>query len=132
MEDQTTSTTPDALKSTYGGYFCFCNMMGQDIKSGTAKYWNTDYGATTIDLENLADGDTSLSYEFATDSTSLDRWSFSATLKDGSFHVVAEKDCGFETEDAGGTVTLQAIIAAGDNSFFIAMPHSSSCSTTFK
>ncbi|KID81153.1 hypothetical protein MAJ_11420, partial [Metarhizium majus ARSEF 297] len=117
--------------SIWGGYFSFTNQLGQDITSGTAKHWTTDFGTEQIDLSGLANGQTSLSKALTTSTSNKDRWAFTATLKDGTEYQVGEKDCGFETEDSGLTVRLQAIIAGGEKSFYISMPKSSDCSTSF-
>ena len=124
------STTPEAF-STWGGYFSFTNQLGKTITKGGASHWTTDYGVVTIDLAGLADGETSLSKAFTTSTTNKDRWGFNATLENGQKYGVDEKDCGFETEDSGQTVRLQAIIAGNTKSFYISMPKSSDCSTSF-
>jgi hypothetical protein len=117
--------------SQWSGNFAFQNKLGGTITSGTAKHWTTDWGTEEIDLAGLEDGDTSLSKSFTASSSNKDRWAFTATLADGTTYGVKEKDCGFEFEDAGKTVTLQAIYSNGDGTFVVAMPVSSSCDTSF-
>jgi len=119
------------VAATWGGYFTFVNQLGQNITHGTAKHWTTDFGTESIDLAGLVEGQTSSPKTFVTSTTNTDRWAFDATLSDGTSYSVAEKDCGFESEDAGGTVKLQAIVASGTKSFYIVMPNSSACSTSF-
>lgn len=131
MSQEPESDPAAAPSSTWGGYFAFTNQLGKDITSGTAKHWTTDYGTESIDLGGLANGQTSLSRAFTTSTTNTDRWAFTATLDDKKTYTVGEKDCGFETEDSGLTVKLQAIIAGDTKSFYISMPKSSDCSTTF-
>ena len=129
-----TSTTPEptsAAFSTWGGHFSFTNQLGKDITSGNASHWTTDFGVQTIQLDGLGNGQTTQSLAFVTSTTNTDRWAFNATLTDGSRYEVKEQNCGFETEDAGKTVKLQAIIAASTKSFYIAMPESSNCSISF-
>lgn len=120
-----------AVSSTWGGYFSFTNQLGQNITNGTAKHWTTDFGTELIDLSGLANGQTSVSKAFTTSTSNTDRWAFHATLSNGDYYSVGEKDCGFTTGDSGGTVKLQAIIAGGTKSFYISMPSSSDCSTRF-
>jgi len=117
--------------STWGGFFAFTNQLGQDITSGTAKHWTSDFGTESIDLGGLTAGHTSLSKAFTTSTTNLDHWAFTATVTDGTTYGVGNKVCGFETGDSGKTVKLQAIIANDTKSFYIAMPSSADCSTTF-
>lgn len=125
------SEPPPAPTSTWGGYFSFTNQLGGDIKSGFAKHWTSDYGTESIDLAGLGQDQTSLSRAFTTSTTNTDRWAFSATLTNGRTYKVDEKQCGFETEDSGQTVRLQAIINGDTHSFYISMPKSSDCSTSF-
>lgn len=122
---------PEEVFSTWGGYFTFTNQLGQDITSGTAKHWTTDFGTESIDLGGLPNGQPSIAKAFTTSTASTDRWAFTATVTDGTTYKVDEKDCGFETEDSGQTVKLQALIAGGTRSFYISMPKSSDCSTSF-
>ena len=122
------STEPDSI---WGGYFAFVNRLGQDIVRGTAKHWTTDFGTESIDLSGLADGQTSVSKAFTTSTTNTDRWAFKVTLSYGESYSVGQKDCGFETGDSGKTVQLQAFIAGGSHTFYISMPSTSDCSTSF-
>lgn len=121
----------EEVKSTWGGFFSFTNQLGQTITSGTAKHWTSDFGTESIDLSGLGDGDVSLAQAFTTDTSSTDHWAFNVVLADSSSYSVGQKNCGFETEDSGGTVRLQAIIKGSTHSFYISMPKSSDCSTSF-
>jgi hypothetical protein len=120
-----------AVTSTWSGFFTFTNQLGQAITSGTAKHWTTDYRTESIDLTRLGVGQTSSAKVFTTSTTNKDRWTFTATVADGTTHIIGEKDCRFETKDSGKTVNLQAIVNSGTKSFYIAIPSSSDCSTTF-
>lgn len=130
-EQTPASEPPPAPASTWGGYFSFTNQLGSEITKGYAGHRTTDFGTVSIDLAGLGKDQTSLSQAFVTSTTNTDRWSFSATLPDGTTYGKFEKNCGFEKEDAGQTVRLQAIIKEGTHSFYIAMPKSSDCSTSF-
>lgn len=123
------SVNPEIAPKT--GYFQFVNGMGHDIKTGTASHKTTDYGEEKIRLDGLQNGATSLELLFTTDSTNKDRWSFNVTLSDGNNYKVDEKQCAFWSQDSGKTVQLQAIIAGKDRTFYISMPSSSDCSTSF-
>ncbi len=117
--------------SLWSGYFAFQNMLGGDISSGTAEHWTTDWGKETVDLSGLTNGNQSLSQPFKTSTTDVDRWGFSVTMTDGTQYSLGEKDCGFENDDAGGTVILQATWANGSGTLQIIMPKSSNCSGSF-
>jgi hypothetical protein len=130
-EEQSKTATTDAPMSMYAGYFCFQNMFGQDIVTGTAKHWTTDWGTETLTLDGLASGDQSVSLAFKTSSSNIDRWAFSVTLLNGKKYSVDEKDCGFESEDSGKTVILQAVVSGTDRTFNVIMPESSSCDCSF-
>jgi len=119
------------LASQWTGYFSFTNQLGQEITSGIAKHWTTDFGIQSIDLSGLADGQTSLSKAFTTGTSNKDRWAFTATVSGDKTYSVNEKDCDFDTGDSGLTANLQAIIAHGKGNFYIIMPYSSNCSTSF-
>jgi len=116
--------------SLWMGHFTFQNNLGGTITSGTAKHWTTDYGTEEIDLSGLEDGATSLAVDLKTSTSNKDRWSFTAKVGSKTYSV-DEKQCGFEFEDAGKTVRLQAVIGGGDGTFNVIMPVSSSCDTSF-
>ena len=122
---------PEDVSATWGGFFTFTNQLGQRITNGTAKHWTTDFGTQSIDLSGLGNGLVSRSQAFTTSTTNIDRWAFEVKLEDHSIYKVSEKDCGFESSDSGGTVKLQAIISDSTHSFYISMPNSTDCSTTF-
>lgn len=121
----------ESSNSIWTGYFQFVNRMGSNIKTGSASHWTTDYGTETITLDGLQDQGTSLQKLFTTGSGNKDRWKFQVTLENGASYSVGEKDCDFETSDSGKTVQLQAIIAGSSRTFYISMPSSSDCSTSF-
>ena len=108
----------------YSGTFCFQNTLNGTISSGWAKHWTTDYGTETIDLTGLANNELSASVPFTTSSSNTDHWAFEATVG-GITYSVADKHCGFESEDAGGEVILAAFYQFLQ--FYVGMPVSSGC-----
>jgi hypothetical protein len=108
--------------SQYGGYFAFQNMLGGNIKTGKVKHWTPDWGKQTISLDKLQDGKQSLRKHFITSSSNTDRWSFTATLEDGSIYYVNEKESKSKILDAGKVVILQAIWNKGLGTLNIIMP----------
>lgn len=117
--------------SLWGGYFAFQNGLGGDIETGWAKHWTTDWGEEKIVLDGLGKGDQSLSQQFKTSTSNKDRWAFYAKLTDGTEYSVAEKQCGYESSDAGKTVILQPIVSGSSRTFNVIMPESSSCDMSF-
>lgn len=122
---------PPIVNTIWGGRFSFQNQLGDDIVNGYARHWTTDWGKEEIPLDGLGNGQTTIEKAFTTSTTNKYRWSFDATLKNGERYTVGEKDCGYESTDSGKTVHLQAINKNGYHSFYISMPDSSDCSTSF-
>ncbi len=112
--------------STYSGYFNFQNNLQRTIQSGWAAHW-TDDSKESIDLAGLNSTQTTVTVPFNTSSSDKDHWGFSATTTDGYTYSYGDKDCGFESEDAG-TVMLSAFDTY--LLFTVAMPVSSGCEGT--
>ncbi len=123
-ETKPSSNVTDS-SSPYSGTFTFQNSLSGTIQSGSATHWNSDYGQQTIDLAGLENNQTSAQQSFSTSSSNKDHWGFSATTTDGNSYGYADKDCGFESEDAGGNVQLAAFTDGGI--FVVGMPVSSGC-----
>lgn len=118
----------DSLQS---GYFCFQNFLGDTISTGAASHWTSTTGDQVLNLDGLGQGDTSLSQPFNTSSSDIDHWNFTATLENGQTFSVEQKDCAVHSEDAGGTVTLQATASGDSGTFTIVPPKSGSCNCSF-
>ena len=122
---ETPETKPISNSDSYGGTFSFQSNLLLGIVSGWAAHWTDDYGKETINLAGLDPGQMSAAIPFTTSSSNKDHWGFSATTTDGATYGCADKECGFEEEDAGGEVLLSALYEEGW--FTIGMPVSSSC-----
>lgn len=70
----------------------------------------------------MKQGDSSQKVPISTQTSSKDRWSVSFLNSSGELRT-GQENCGFESEDNGGTVTVNL----GSEEFDIVMPKSSSC-----
>jgi hypothetical protein len=108
--------------STYSGYFIVTNNTGGTITSCVASHIASGQPTATLQPCTLANGQSSEKVPFTTESSSKDRWSVSF-INSGNELRTGQENCGFESEDQGGTVTLN--LAPED--FDVEMPVSSSC-----
>jgi hypothetical protein len=93
--------------------------------SGKVTHHTSDWPDTEIVFTNLAVGATTPPQSITTSTSNTDHWQYSMT--DGSGYTWSgEKDCGFESEDDGGTVTIA--FDAQEMQLQVNMPKSSSCS----
>lgn len=119
--------------ATYSGYYQFTNFTGETIVKGHVNHWTTEYGINgPIEFTNLADGDSTDKVDLKTDSSSKDHWSVDIQTSSGTRWHCPSKECGFEEEDADGTVVLSITQGDGEATFMVKMPVSSNCDTNLK
>jgi hypothetical protein len=108
--------------STYSGNFVVTNNTGGTITNCVVSHICSGQPTATLPPCTLANGETSKSIAFTTETSSKDRWSVSF-VNSGNELRTGQENCGFESEDKGGTVTIN--LAPED--FDVEMPVSSSC-----
>lgn len=112
--------------SEYTGNMLVSNSWTTPI-TGWVTHSTSDWDSTTVTFNNLAVGAETGSQEIWTSTSNTDTWTYSIT--DGSGYTwTGSKNCGFESEDDGGTVNCN--FQASGPTFNVIMPQSSSCSQT--
>jgi len=105
----------------YKGTFTVTNNTGVAIDNVIVTHYTTDFGANTFGPAPLPNANPSAQTALLTSTTNKDRWSVAFTMQGRLF--TGQENCGFESSDAGGNVS----IVLDKESFDIDMPASSSC-----
>jgi hypothetical protein len=109
--------------STSTGQFVVTNNTGGTITNCIVSHVCSGQTTTTFGPAPLNEGQSSNpATPLSTQSSSKDRWSVSFLNSLGEL-MTGQENCGFESEDQGGTVTINL----GSEKFDIVMPKSSSC-----
>jgi hypothetical protein len=108
--------------ATYYGNFIVQNNTGGNISNCTVSHICTGQPTATLPPCSLTQGQDSSPTPFTTETTSKDRWSISF-INGGNELRTGQENCGFESEDNNGIVTI--VLNLED--FDINMPKSSSC-----
>jgi hypothetical protein len=108
--------------STYTGYFVVINNTGATITNVAVTHYTTDFGANTFHTSSLPDATTSPPTPLKTSTSNKDRWSV-AFIGAGGQLFTGQENCGFESEDNGGTVR----VILNPEDWDIYMPVSSPC-----
>lgn len=108
--------------STYTGNFVVLNNTGGQITNCIVSHVCSGQPTSTYGPGTLQEGQTSAPIGLSTQTSSKDRWSVSFLNSLGELYT-GQENCGFESEDNGGTVTINL----GSEEFDIVMPKSSSC-----
>lgn len=98
------------------------NNTGGQITSCIVSHVCSGQPTSTFGPATMQQGDSSDKIGLSTQTSSKDRWSVSFLNSLGELRT-GQENCGFESDDQGGTVTINL----GSEEFDIVMPKSSSC-----
>ncbi len=108
--------------SEYKGTFSVKNNTGGTITNVVVTHATTDWPTSTINPPSMINGQTVGGGSVITSSGNKDRWSV-AFINGSNQLRTGYENCGFESEDNGGNVT----IVLNSEEFDVDMPKSSSC-----